>query len=383
MTVRKLLVAFTTFALLISATATTVLADTSGSAGTQSQLTLKRIGTTHIVAGTSSVTVSKGTKGEIGPDPEQAGGGEVHGGGGTPPALPTVAPKPKTQNVVDATGTTHYAGLNHFDQRFAGTGAYANTQFSLEPPDQGLCVGKGFVVETINTAIRVRNAATGALLTNAEPLNQFFNLAPEIIRADPLAFGDFTSDPKCYFDPANGGHWFMTLLQLGVVPATGAFIGHVRGAARGQRRVGSDRLLLPVQLRHHERRHQRHHPPRMPVLRRPAAARGRPQRLLHQHQRVPDLRGRLRRRQRLRDQQVGPHFRLRLEGECLLRADPRRGAGLQHPAGHHAPGRKLRLGEWRDGVLPLRSRIHRRAGQPDRPLGADQHLRRSTRLIRT
>jgi hypothetical protein len=224
-TVRKLFVAFTTFALLVSATATTVLADTSGSAGTQSQLTLKKIGTTHITGGGSAISHGTSMIGEAALDPEDAGGGgDVHGGGGNPPVLPTVAPKPKNQSVVDATGTTHYAGLNHFDQRSAGTGAYAGTQFSLEPPDQGLCVGKGFVVETINTAIRVRSAATGALITNAEPLNQFFNLVPEIDRVN-LLYGDFTSDPKCYFDPANGGHWFITLLQLGVDPPSGAFTG--------------------------------------------------------------------------------------------------------------------------------------------------------------
>jgi hypothetical protein len=226
-TVRRLFVALTSFALLLSATATTALADSPDSVGTQSQLTLERIGTTHIVAGSSPIAVGNSKTNEIGPDPEEAGGGgDVHGGGGTPPVLPTVAPKPKSQNVVDATGTTHFAGLNHFDQRFAGAGdpTWENTQFSLEPPDQGLCVGKGFVVETINTAIRVRNASTGAFITQAEPLNQFFNLAPEIDRVNGI-YGDFTSDPKCYYDPANGGHWFVTLLQLGVVPATGDFSG--------------------------------------------------------------------------------------------------------------------------------------------------------------
>ena len=130
---------------------------------------------------------------------------------------------------MDATGTTHYGGLNHFDQRTAGAGVWTNTQFSLEPPDQGLCVGNGFVVETVNTVIRVRNASTGALITQAEPLNQFFNLAPEITpHADGTRgapFGDFTSDPKCYFDPANGGHWFVTLLQLGINRRTGGFTG--------------------------------------------------------------------------------------------------------------------------------------------------------------
>ena len=66
-------------------------------------------------------------------------------------------PRPAVQAIVDATGTTHFGGLNHFDQRFAGTGDYTNTQFSLEPPDQALCVGNGFVVESVNTAIRVKN----------------------------------------------------------------------------------------------------------------------------------------------------------------------------------------------------------------------------------
>src|SRR6266446_4368164 len=34
-----------------------------------------------------------------------------------------------------------FDGLNHRDQRLAGTGAFTNSQFSLEPPDQGFCVG--------------------------------------------------------------------------------------------------------------------------------------------------------------------------------------------------------------------------------------------------
>jgi len=45
--------------------------------------------------------------------------------------------------------------LDHRDQRFAGTGAFVNSQFSDEPPDQGLCVGNGFVVEAVNLALAV------------------------------------------------------------------------------------------------------------------------------------------------------------------------------------------------------------------------------------
>ena len=42
-------------------------------------------------------------------------------------------------------------GLNHRQQRLANGG----NQFSLEPPDQGLCVGNGFVVEAVNSVLRV------------------------------------------------------------------------------------------------------------------------------------------------------------------------------------------------------------------------------------
>src|SRR5579864_8746557 len=49
-------------------------------------------------------------------------------------------PTPRPQKVVRAgRDTSGFQGLTHFDQRFAGTGLYTNTQFSLEPPDQALC----------------------------------------------------------------------------------------------------------------------------------------------------------------------------------------------------------------------------------------------------
>ena len=116
-----------------------------------------------------------------------------------------------------------FAGINHLDQRSAGSGAYTNTQFSLEPPDQGLCVSGSKVLETVNTAMQVYTSG-GQPLTGPIAMNQFFGLAPEVDRTVPT-FGDFTSDPKCYYDNANGGHWFLTMLQLGVDPPTGAFTG--------------------------------------------------------------------------------------------------------------------------------------------------------------
>ena len=132
-------------------------------------------------------------------------------------------PRPAVSAVENATSTFGFNGLNHFDNRTAGSGLYANTQFSLEPPDQALCVSDVYVVESVNTVVRVRTKAGGAL-TPPIPLNQFFGLAPSVRRTPPVTFGPFTADPKCYWD-ADTGAWFLTILGLDVNPATGAFTG--------------------------------------------------------------------------------------------------------------------------------------------------------------
>ena len=51
-----------------------------------------------------------------------------------------------------------WEGLNHRDSRLADGG----NQFSGEPADQGVCAGNGFVLETVNSALRVYNAGSGA-----------------------------------------------------------------------------------------------------------------------------------------------------------------------------------------------------------------------------
>ena len=151
--------------------------------------------------------------------------GEVNGGGsGNVPAAALAVPSVHNTPVTPVNrGFSGFDALDHFDQRFAGTGDFTNTQFSLEPPDQGLCVGNGFVLETINTALAVYRT-DGTLVAGPTALNQFFGLAPEVIRSAPPVFGDFTSDPRCYFD-AQTNRFFVLLLQLDVDPATGAFTG--------------------------------------------------------------------------------------------------------------------------------------------------------------
>jgi len=138
------------------------------------------------------------------------------------PADHVPAPAPNAIALVNP-GFSGFLGLTHRDQRNAGTGIYANTQFSLEPPDQMLCVGNGFVLEGVNTALAVYRT-DGTRIAGPTAFNQFLGLRPEVVRSNPPAFGDFTSDPKCYFDP-DLQRFFMTILQLDVDPVTGNFTG--------------------------------------------------------------------------------------------------------------------------------------------------------------
>ena len=66
-------------------------------------------------------------------------------------------------------------------------------------------------MEQVNLAFRVFNTS-GAPLTAPTAFNQFFGVAPAIIRATGVR-GDFLSDPRCNFDVATR-RWFMTILQL-------------------------------------------------------------------------------------------------------------------------------------------------------------------------
>jgi hypothetical protein len=130
------------------------------------------------------------------------------------------APSPTPRTVVSPDpGFFGFPGLTELDQSSAGTGIYAGTQGPAEPPDQGLCVGNGFVMEQINVALAVYNTA-GTLLAGPVPLNQFYGLAPELSNAG--VFGPFLSDPRCYFD-RESRRWFATILEIDVDPSTGAF----------------------------------------------------------------------------------------------------------------------------------------------------------------
>jgi hypothetical protein len=115
---------------------------------------------------------------------------------------------------------TSFDGLNHFINRFGVSGG---NQFSLEPPDQGLCANSSFVLETINDVLAVYNT-DGTIAMGPEALNAFYGYAPAIDRSVmPPVRGPFATDPSCLFDTATQ-RWFHVMLTLDSLP-NGELIG--------------------------------------------------------------------------------------------------------------------------------------------------------------
>ncbi|HLX47155.1 MAG TPA: hypothetical protein VKS82_02375 [Streptosporangiaceae bacterium] len=79
---------------------------------------------------------------------------------------------------------------------------FTNYNLEFEPPDQGLCQGHGFVLEAVNSAYRIYRTS-GKSVRGPFNINDLFNVGGK----------EFTSDPRCWFDPATGT-WFATILFL-------------------------------------------------------------------------------------------------------------------------------------------------------------------------
>jgi hypothetical protein len=118
-----------------------------------------------------------------------------------------------------------FQGLNHYQQRYSRGG----NQFSVEPPDQGLCVGNGYVVEVVNDVLNVYSAATGASVlpdntatnivagfprnvNHAIDLNSFYGYPPAINRTTGVR-GEFVTDPSCLYDAATQ-RFFLVVLTI-------------------------------------------------------------------------------------------------------------------------------------------------------------------------
>jgi hypothetical protein len=108
-----------------------------------------------------------------------------------------------------------FEGLNFNQQRFANSG----NQLSVAPPSPNLCVGNGFVMETVNDVIKIYDTA-GNLLKGPIDQNTFHGYLPAINRqAAGLPRGPSITDPSCLYD-AETGRFFHVVLTLDHVGTT-------------------------------------------------------------------------------------------------------------------------------------------------------------------
>jgi hypothetical protein len=181
--------------------------DSSAASLTPTKLTLQRVGTssfasapaTHNYA-TQPDEIDSATTGDTDSgngDDEQSGVNRTVPGAKTGHGKSVKSnKKPKSNPQLG----THFEGLNFFDQRFANGG----NQFSVEPPDQGLCVGNGFVLETVNDVLRVYHT-DGTPATQVVDLNTFYGYPAAVNRsASPRTFGPSITDPSCIYDQTIG-----------------------------------------------------------------------------------------------------------------------------------------------------------------------------------
>jgi hypothetical protein len=127
-------------------------------------------------------------------------------------AFPSVTCAPAGPGCDGISGNSGGAITNRYGLAATANGGLYNTD--VEPPDQGLCAGNGYVMESINIGeIRVYNAKNQPVSGDTS-LNALMGL-------NGLGWSS-GGDIMCEYDADNGGHWFITEI---VSTSTSAFTG--------------------------------------------------------------------------------------------------------------------------------------------------------------
>jgi hypothetical protein len=165
---------------------------------------------TTVYQSASLGTVSPSSSGAV-LAPQLASPARAHGVRRIPRSLATAAPA----NAAPQTAASSLAGaprslLANFNGVSSRDSAVTNFGHEFEPPDQGLCVGNGFVLEMVNSAYTVYGTS-GKVVTGPFNVNGPFN----------EGLTEFTSDPRCHYDAATHT-WFATILQINPEETTSA-----------------------------------------------------------------------------------------------------------------------------------------------------------------
>ncbi len=126
--------------------------------------------------------------------------------GATATPLPLIAlPSVIADFIVNPSAEDHLhkaKGLNALDN-------FATHGFSVEPPDQALCVGNGFVIEVNNLVLKVFAASNFAPVGPDEGIETLFG-TPLTFVGPPVTV---QGDARCLFDAATG-RWFISQLYF-------------------------------------------------------------------------------------------------------------------------------------------------------------------------
>ena len=121
----------------------------------------------------------------------------------TPSVLSSSAKQPEVApTLLDAEPAEQAEIRRNFNGVSSRDSAVTNFGGEFEPPDQGLCVGNGFVVEPVNSAFTIYRR-NGSVVAGPFNVNALFD----------EGLTQFTSDPRCFFDPATHT-WFATILFI-------------------------------------------------------------------------------------------------------------------------------------------------------------------------
>jgi hypothetical protein len=225
LTLRRIAVIATASLLLVAIAGPPAAAASRAGVGHASTTRLRPIAHTRMAKTTATdLEEEDGADPETGPREQEDLGTRAPGSQSAKRVPAAHVPTPAGLDVTGAAGATSFDGQTHANQRLAGTGEYTNTNFSTEPPDMGLCIGNGFVVQGVNASLRVYSK-NGTPLTAPTALNQLFGVTPAVDRTKlptSVTYGDFVGDVKCYYD-AEVDRFFVTSFDLPLDPVTGAF----------------------------------------------------------------------------------------------------------------------------------------------------------------
>lgn len=134
-----------------------------------------------------------------------------------PPPTSTVPPTVSCEGAgCYAVSETSAAVTNPLGLSAQDSTLYTDT---VEPPDQGLCVGNGYLVESVNQGeVQVYSAATLKNVSDVIPLDSIMGLTSINYSSG--------GDPMCVYDQSSGGHFFITEIVSASGEAEGGpFVG--------------------------------------------------------------------------------------------------------------------------------------------------------------